>query len=321
MARKWLFFFLVMALVAVLLVVAVMPSSSVLSPTPLPLLIEMGPEVVLHTPEESKSVSQPTYLVERADMEYYRHKNADVITEYDKRKKEYPKKEPRLHQEPTPEVETDAILLHAVLQEIGADQQSVHDTTVQDTIKQTYASLKEKGGGAGDFKHVRSSILSWNGGALGAKLTSIVDAIENRNSKLYNLGSDNELTVLTRVWTEGNDNVKDQVIKELLDCEQSWGGGIVCPTGVVTRVVSASLIETPEAMPRSRNVLREEMLSKAAALRTEMENKDSEYKSLTEEEQNSYYKERLKEHLHDEYKGVVSKDTVEAEMKEWVDAI
>jgi hypothetical protein len=198
--------------------------------------------------------------------------------------------------------------------------QNVHDSTVQDTIRQKFIKLK---------KNIIKKQININEILMYAKnkltdkfkedrLKFILNSIRDRNSRITNLENNTELEILGLVWDD--EKIRDQIINELFDCYNGEYNNIVCPTGVVTRLLNADIVLNPETTPRTIEILRTEMLNLAAQIRTECERKE-EYLNKTEEEQDMYLKEKIKTKINDTYKGILSIETIQKELDTWLDVI
>jgi len=275
-----------------------------------------------------------TYVIEDADMEYYRNNKKSIVEEYEARQATYAPREkserPDRRQQPQEAAATtDAIVLRHLFDEIRVDgnSQNVHDISVQSTTK---ALFQEKESIFDSLKgDCRADILEYAQTAsdLPAKKLNdiyfVLGEIYDRNAPIYSLQK-KETEVLSQVWWNGNDKVKRQVLNELVDCKKQdpWDDAptIYCPTGVVTRIVAASSIENPEKMPKTKEILRSEMLTTAAQVREELAANPT-YGKLSDEDQNAMFRATLEKTYDKAYDGVISKDVVHAEMNEWIDAV
>ena len=200
--------------------------------------------------------------------------------------------------------------------------QNVHDSTVQDTIKQKFIKLKtnniKKGININDILIYAKNKNQLMDKFKEDRLKFILNSIRDRNSRITNLEDNTELEILGLVW--GDERMREQIINELFDCYNGEYNNIVCPTGVVTRLLNADIILNPETTPRTIEILRTEMLNLAAQIRTECEKKE-EYLNKTEEEQDIYLKEKIKTKINDTYKGILSTETIQNELDTWLDVI
>ena len=209
------------------------------------------------------------------------------------------------------------------LNNFNNDAQNVHDSTVQDTIRVKFGKINNNNNNNKEFKI--NEIIEYakkkkiiNGKFREERLLFILEAITKRNSPISNLGDATELDVLKMVW--GEERLRDQIINELFDCYNGEYNYIVCPTGVVTRLLNADVVLNPESTPRTIEVLRVEMLNLAAQIRNDCEKMDD-YLKKTGEEQDVYLKERIKERINESYKGILSSETIQKELDTWLDVI
>jgi hypothetical protein len=112
--------------------------------------------------------------------------------------------------------------------------------------------------------------------------------------------------------------VKEQILNELLDANSS--GYLVCPTGVVSRIINADIVENPETSPRTEQNLREEMLNTASKIRDELE-QDNMYINLPDLEQSNLFKERLINKYNLDYLNIISQENIQKELDTWIDHV
>ena len=319
---------------------------------PLVLHVDKDHGIVPSDVAENGSASNETintsYVIEKSDMDYYRDNKKALVKDYEARVKLYePRKEKeresRLENTATnplqrppanAAVQIDAVILAQLFDEMRVDtnSQNVHDIAVQDTTKRLFS---DSGPGVLDALFNPNAALDVPVEIIEFAQRSdfpkhkindvrfVVAEIYKRDAQVSNVGK-KESEVLSQVWQGGNPNVRRQVLNELLDCKKQdpWDESptIYCPTGVVTRIVAASAIETPEKMARTKEVLRKEMLETAAKVRADLE-RDPAFGILAPLEQSAKLKETLEDTYDRAYDGVVSKDVVRGEMNEWIDAI
>ncbi len=186
------------------------------------------------------------------------------------------------------------------------DQQNVHDTEVQKVIKEEYKKISDQT--HTNRGNMINEIINHNP-QRSNEIRDIISKINERNSTVYNLNRENEVTVLCKTWDSANELVKDDIINALLDSKKGEQE-IYCPTGVVSRIVESTLIENPEKMPKPRSLYKEEMLAKASLLKDKNPdmNKDQ-FKSL------------LLDTYQQDYNGVLNKDEIHTHTKDWIDYI
>lgn len=281
--------------------------------------------------QKQRSIQQEQkLLIDNSDLVYYRDRNKKVIQEYEQRQQLYPEQR-RQQQDQNQNINIiqieydvpDDFIFEQLRQNV--DNQTVHDTVVQKSIKTIYTDLKnEPDISFNDSSELIADIKEFtkasNTNSSKQEIFEVLDQIQNRNASVYNL-EDTELGVLKTVWEKGNKNVKEQVLNELLDCK-SGPNQIYCPTGVVTRIINASCIDNPEEMPRTKKVLREELLTTAANVRNNIQC-DSLYQNKNEDEQKEYFKEKLLETVEKQYKNntAINMSVVHDEINEWIDYV
>jgi hypothetical protein len=195
------------------------------------------------------------------------------------------------------------------------DTQNVHDTYVQKQLKSTYKTVKNDAGcNYFDEKDIlnHASNLKKDTKNLG----NIIKQIKDRNSSVTNFDSDNEYTILKNTWMSGNENVKEQIINNLLDCEEDKI--LVCPTGTTSRIIESTYIDNPENMPKTKDMFTTEMLSKASLIRNTL---DSSISHLTDEEQSTILKRNIIKSYKNDYKNILSDNQINDFTKDWIDFI
>jgi hypothetical protein len=203
----------------------------------------------------------------------------------------------------------------AIWANFTVDSQNVHNSLVQDGIKIKNAKNTPIGDNTSRIEITcmgeitEYAALNKNG----HKIANILEKIKNRNSRISNINS-TEIQVLNNAWNAANENIKSQIINELLDSDE--GGHLVCPTGVVSRIINADIVENPELSPRTEKILREEMLTIAAKTRTDLES-DPVYNKCSDVEQSTMLKTALTKKYIETYKDIVSMDLVQTELDSW----
>ena len=113
-------------------------------------------------------------------------------------------------------------------------------------------------------------------------------------------------------------NFFEQILNELLDANSP--GYLVCPTGVVSRIINANVVNDLDSSPRTEENLREEMLNTASKIRSLLEN-DTEYIDSSESKQTEIFKETLIEKYNNDYKDIISEDRIQKELDTWIDHV
>lgn len=200
------------------------------------------------------------YSIEQADYNYYQ----DINQEFNLRRQLYETATEIIG----PEVELtgdNAWLPHNLIYDL--DNQNVHDSFVQKDTQRIY-------------KDVQNNIITSQGdpdfSSLDPEVINIVNKIKNRNNYISNL-DDTEYEILKNAWNQAeyNNNIKENLILQLKDSINE-DKELYCPTGVVTRIVSALSIENPEQMPKDKGTVNTEVLAKFSKLQSENENLDKE---------------------------------------------
>jgi hypothetical protein len=203
------------------------------------------------------------------------------------------------------------------------NSQNVHDSTVQNTIVNKYNKIKNSKDDANEqnefideltefINNKNNSVKDTRG-----KIIDIAIQIKNRNAHVSNLNT-TEYEVLKTNWSNANDIVKEQIINELNDCEED--NKLVCPTGVVTRIINSDIVIKPEESVRTTEILKDEMMNTAAKIRTELEN-DKDFKEKSEEYQTKTFKETLIAKYKSDYNNIISDSEIKKEYEKWIDHI
>lgn len=200
------------------------------------------------------------------------------------------------------------------------DLQNVHDNVVQNTIKHKFKNIEEKTQEQTENeKDIIKEIIerSKQSSPKYAKISGILAQIASRSSPVYNLNS-NEIEVLKKTWINAPEQQKDQILNELLDCEEN--NRLVCPTGVVSRIINSDVVLAPEKASKTIENLREEMMNTAARVRNELEDKD-EFQNKPDNEQSEIFKDTLVKKYEENYKDVIDMDIIKGEYEKWINDI
>lgn len=194
------------------------------------------------------------------------------------------------------------------------DNQNTHDSFVQKTIRNTYATANLSTDGKNVVKEILKCVDN------DSDVTKVLETIRNRKATISNLNDKKEMEILEEVWStvKNDEDLKAYFITQLKDCYENYS--TVCPTGVVTRIVSVLSIKTPEKMPRTKELITEEMLNTASKLRNNLEN-DEVFTKLSDEEQQSSFKRQLIGKYHEDYSQFMTSDEISDITSEWIDEI
>jgi hypothetical protein len=243
-----------------------------------------------------KSPGAPEMQVEQSDIQYY----ADIKAEADRRNSWYAQ---NTKIPDTPEPQTDDIdEILGVAEDIDLawylndDNQNVHDTIIQDNLKHAFENSRNAIT-SGDTLDAIKQYSGYDIDVMGA-----LKLINTRNAYVDNFQS-NEIDLVSKVWSAGSDNVKSNLLIQLKDCVDEHGS-LCCPTGVSSRIVSATYIDQPEKSPVSREMLNQEILHK--------------YSRLSDA---GYDKETIVDRIIQSYHGMYSPDKIKIVMDEWIDYV
>ena len=222
---------------------------------------------------------QKEYLVDQSDVKYY----DDIERAFNDRLEFYvpvttpvttPVTVPRAPRAPrAPHIEPELNEYHVnhyvvrdyLNQDVLVDTQNVHDTVIQNNVKNKYRALTGTPGTPGTL--VTKSIMDFCNND--QEISGILHKIQQRNATLVNFGGDTETQILAKTWDSANHAVKTQIVNEIRDCKSGDGGdGIYCPSGVATRIVSATYVDNPENYPKDKDSINKEILGKCAHLRS-----------------------------------------------------
>lgn len=200
------------------------------------------------------------------------------------------------------------------------DLQNVHDSVVQNTIKHKFKNIEEKTQEQTENeKDIIKEIIerSKQSSPKYAKIPDILAQIAARSSPVYNLNS-NEIEVLKKTWINAPEQQKDQILNELIDCEEN--NRLVCPTGVVSRIINSDVVLAPEKASKTIENLREEMMNTAARIRNELEDQN-EFQNKPDNEQSEIFKDTLVKKYEENYKDVIDMDIIKGEYEKWINDI
>lgn len=186
--------------------------------------------------------------IEYSDLRYYINTRDD----FEKRKSMYN----RVMDNPV-EIVSDLNVDIPDIIDYHIDNQNVHDSYIQKNTKNTYQNVHDF---QQDISVLKEEILNTCNPENKQEISDTIDKIEKRNAYVTNVEA-REIDVLKNVWMNGDDNVKAQVIIELIDCLDSHKM-LYCPTGVTARLISAAHVNNPEEAPKSKELLNKEVIEK-----------------------------------------------------------
>lgn len=315
-------------------------SASVKTSEPLVLLKDISKFVMEPVQNNSAYLvrsDRDSYLVDNSDLEYYNEKRDREIVTQKRFNDELKSRGLRCVPSRREQIPIDEYLVNELIggnfienevrpevrPEVYRDTQNVHDTHVQRDLRMVYSGVKETSKEANrvfsenDIVRFASTLNKDT-----EKLSRVITTLKSRKGNVTNFSGDTEYTILRNTWKSGNDNVREQIINNLLDCESttSLGDSVVCPTGTSSRIVESVFIETPELMPKTKDTLVQEMLAKAGAIRGTLEG-SQEYQDLSEASQKVTLKSNILDSYYNDYKDIFSESEINEYTKEWIDNI
>ena len=203
---------------------------------------------------------------------------------------------------------------------LGTNSQNVHSSLVQDTIKNKYQEVKKIAQTSEVNRDVAFEIITFTKQLRkdSRKIEDVINQIKERNSFVKNM-NDTEFNVLNNSWISANSSVKEQIVNELLDITDDKTF-IVCPTGVVSRIINSNIVENPESSPLTEADLRKEMLQSASKIRSELD-KSVDFQKLSDLEQTTVLREKLIEKYNKDYDGIISRERIKKEFEIWINDI
>ena len=244
----------------------------------------------INVKKQKRNIKVNDIVIEYSDLQYYINTRKD----FEKRKTMFN----RVMEHPVDIVSDLDVNIPDII-DYHIDNQNVHDTYVQKNTKNTYQNVH-------DFQQetsvLKEEILNRCSPENRQQVSEIIDKIEQRNSYVTNVEA-REIDVLKNIWMNGDDNVKAQVILELIDCLSS-PNTLYCPTGVTSRLISAAHINNPEEAPKSKDLLNREVIEKFGHYYQQDNNKSM-----------------AKEKTINDYFNVYSRKDIEDIISEWYDHV
>lgn len=199
------------------------------------------------------------------------------------------------------------------------DTQNVHDATVNKYIRNIFSNFGVQNENVQIINEIKGSMQHLSNEKK-QKINQVLNKIQLRNANISNLGNIHELAVLNTVWQNAktNKNIKDMMFQQLVDSIEN--DNVVCPTGIVNRLTTALAVETPEILPKTKSQLNEEIFNKASHIRDQLETNDD-YNELDETSQKAEFKNTLVNTLENDYNGILTKNDIHENIKDWIDYI
>lgn len=211
-----------------------------------------------------------------------------------------------------------------------ADSQNVHDTEINRTVRKIYSTIDIKQN-INSEKLIKDILDYANDRDKSVndikKIKMVLNKVLDRNAKITNVGGNTEIELLDAIWKEAatkseptRSNIRDMLLVQIGDTYDNHTRSVLCPTGFSNRISVALITETPELFPKTKEIYNEEILESASFIRRELE-EDSDYKHLSEEDQNKLFKKELYNKLSIDYKGMLNIDEIKKLTDPWIDHI
>jgi hypothetical protein len=187
-----------------------------------------------------------------------------IARERNRREQLYRNRQELLHQQNIREGGQEAV------RNIRDDRQNVHDTHVNDISANIYKKLNTP-----TLQEINNGMIDmYNEFRLNAKIIKVLDLIQQRNrdgNKISKIQK-SELECLVAVWLKvKNNNDKKQYFIQMLEECLVDRNHIYCQIGVVNRLVTALVIDNPDAIPKNlKNELNYELQNLAIRVRKEV---------------------------------------------------
>jgi hypothetical protein len=191
---------------------------------------------------------------------------------------------------------------------LNVDTQNVHDTLVNKYTKNIFSELRSSSSDPNLIENILKEAPEKDLGVI----TKVLNKIKDRNSNITNLGSNNELEILDRVWqhSKTNENIRNELFNQIKDSYEN--GYTVCPTGFVNRIVSCIHVESPEKMAKTKDIVKQEMLNTASFIMNQIQDLNLPH---------AVFRSKLMEKLEKDYSGIMTSDEIADFIKEWIDYI
>jgi hypothetical protein len=248
-----------------------------------------------------------TFLFEKDDINYYNLNNYQIFNQV-----------PQLNAQDELNEIIEPVPLNAQLPNIeplvdipNVDYQNVHESYVGKFARNVFGDPENINEDEIDeFLNEIKDDLKNSSNDTRKKIIKILNDIKKRNATITNLGNSTELSVLKKVWNAGDNdiNIRNNMYIQLLDCIEH--GSLVCPTGVVNRLVFSLSINDPEKFPKTKEMINNEILHTASVLREE--NEPIEPKEL---------KELIIEKITKDYQNILTKEELIELVSGWIEYI
>jgi hypothetical protein len=195
------------------------------------------------------------------------------------------------------------------------NNQNVHDSFVQKTVRSLHSGENLHNSGKNTaVKEILKTVGD------DSDIKKVLEKIESRNATITNLNNKKEIDILGEVWDKAkkDEDIKAYFLTQLGDCYENYS--VVCPTGVVTRLVSSLAVKNPEKLPRTKENVNDEMLTTASKLRQKLED-DDRFLELSDEEQVEQFKTELLNKYSNDYSSFMTQEEINEMVDPWIDEI
>jgi hypothetical protein len=195
------------------------------------------------------------------------------------------------------------------------NNQNVHDSFVQKTVRSLHSGENLHNSGKNTaVKEILKTVGD------DSDIKKVLEKIESRNATITNLNNKKEIDILGEVWDKAkkDEDIKAYFLTQLGDCYENYS--VVCPTGVVTRLVSSLAVKNPEKLPRTKENVNDEMLTTASKLRQKLED-EGRFLELSDEEQVKQFKTKLLNKYYNDYSSLMSREEINKMVDPWIDEI
>ena len=244
-----------------------------------------------------------------------------------------------------PQIDNNAGTGNVVGNAIRNDPQNAHDHVVVNSIKESVKRLRNTTDmqipQPTAFKQVRDLILTNKQEDKRKDAIKALDRIE-RSEGILSGTNESESDVLHLVWNrihndinrDQTDNLKENLVQELAESVEH--GAVVCSRGRFNRIVDTLNHVDPDVSIKPQWVLQQEMLSKAANIRSDLEKglSKKEMDAINELEPNAdqakvanrfktNLTDKIKKQFHSDYvqSGLMNQKILDAEVDRWIEHI
>jgi hypothetical protein len=225
--------------------------------------------------------------------------------------------------------------------QVYSDSQNTHDTTLNAAIKNTINLLEnstklEKNANV-TLTEIDAFINDYLTGDKKSNARLTLSAIKNNSNPVSSVNKTEE-EVLTLIWNRihspenanNQNNLKENLADYLAECVEH--GRVCCATGRVNRVVDTLNAIDPHVELKSTSMINQELMNKAAVVRTKLYNNlsdddkkkvDSIDSSDVSDRFTSTLKSEINKMIVDEYiePKVITKETADKLTSQWIDAL